>query len=114
MGPSKRKSTPAGVEESAEKATEGADGDVPPVKRVRIGGTSVVATTPTTEAEDEDPGERRKRQGRKRKKKIFSEILQQMEFYFSDANIAKSPFMQVRNLRWCSAKFWHHEKSSNK
>ena len=73
MGPSKRKSTPAGVEDSAEKATERADGDVPPVKRVRIGDTSVVATTPTTEAEDQDPGERRKRQGRKRKKKLFAE-----------------------------------------
>lgn len=109
MGPSKRKSAPASLEETSEKPTEGSDVDVPPVKRVRTsdaaGDAPSAATTPadrkadatpmTAEAEDQDSGEKRKRHGRKRKKKVFSEILQQMEFYFSDANIAKSSFMQV-------------------
>jgi hypothetical protein len=42
-----------------------------------------------------DEESKRKRHGRKRKKKFYSEILKQMEFYFSDANIAKSQFMKV-------------------
>jgi len=109
MGPSKRKSTPSGNDERSENASEAAE-DTPPVKRVRIGDAAgddeTVATTPadrkvdvaTKISEDEvhDPSEKRKRQGRKRKKKCYAEILQQMEFYFSDANIAKSNFMQVR------------------
>lgn len=111
MGPSKRKSTPVGNQENTEKAPEVTE-DAPPVKKVRTGDAAgdatSVATTPVdrkvdvttknSESDVHDPGEKRKRQGRKRKKKIFSEILQQMEFYFSDANIAKSAFMQVELL----------------
>ena len=49
---------------------------------------------------EEDDGlvSKKRRTGRKRMKKVYSDIQHQMEFYFSDANIAKSSFMQVDSL----------------
>jgi hypothetical protein len=67
-------------------------------KFYNIGRSSKEKVTEDENMADNDEGEKRKRHGRKRKKKMFSEILQQMEFYFSDANIAKSSFMQVTVL----------------
>jgi hypothetical protein len=47
------------------------------------------------EEEEECHVSKKRRSGRKRMKKVYTDIRQQMEFYFSDANIAKSSFMQV-------------------
>jgi hypothetical protein len=47
------------------------------------------------EEEEECHVSKKRRSGRKRMKKVYCDIRQQMEFYFSDANIAKSSFMQV-------------------
>ena len=48
------------------------------------------------EEEEECNVSKKRRSGRKRMKKVYTDIRQQMEFYFSDANIAKSSFMQVK------------------
>ena len=58
--------------------------------------SEVTADVATPDRDDEDVVvSKKRRQGRKRMKKVYSGILQQMEFYFSDANLAKSNFMQV-------------------
>ena len=117
MGPLKRKSE-SNLLEEVPKDEPGAINENPPVKKLKqkhqdketlkVKPEKVIEEKNensnkdrSTELLDEatagdDEGGKRKRHGRKRKKKCYTEILKQMEFYFSDANIAKSAFMQVR------------------
>lgn len=45
-------------------------------------------------AGDEKSAGKKKKRRRQRKRHFFLEVLRQMEFYFSDANLAKSKFMK--------------------
>ena len=106
MGPRKRKTNPESKE--PETATETSPTEnAPPVKKIRNEEEidskenveeKIVPKEEDREMEEIDEDEevsKKRRSGRKRMKKVFSDIRHQMEFYFSDSNIAKSSFMQV-------------------
>lgn len=52
--------------------------------------------------------EQQQKKGRHRKKQLYSSILQQMEFYFSDSNLTKDRFMS-QLLQNDSSTFYKHE-----
>jgi hypothetical protein len=93
--PPLKKSRPERSDDVGNEADVKQDGD--DAQKTSLVKESEVTTddaTPDGDGEDVVVSKKR-RQGRKRMKKVYSGILQQMEFYFSDANLAKSNFMQV-------------------